>query len=324
MTLQVYMGGMYVNQFNRFGRTWWVAAEGAPRFRTSPHEVAQLRARNTQGEMVPLGTVAGVQSSSGPIMVMRYNMYTSAAINGNTAPGVSSGEVVQEVTRLAGELGVPFEWTQLIYLQVQAGNVGLLIFALGAVLVYLILAAKYESWRLPLAVILVVPMCVLAAVTGMFIARLPVDIFVQIGLLVLIGLASKNAILIVEFARDLSEQGHGPFEAAVGASKIRFRPIIMTSLAFIFGVLPLVVATGAGAEMRQSLGTAVFSGMIGVTLFGIFLTPVFFFALTRLGGRRRARPTPLRQSAAVRGAGDGRSDGAWEPASTTARQPRGV
>jgi multidrug efflux pump len=297
-TLQVYMGGMYVNQFNRFGRTWWVAPEAAPPFRANPNVVRQLQVRNALGQMLPLGTVADVRGATGPIFVMRYNMYTSAAVNGNTAPGVSSGEVVQAVTQLAKEEGVPFEWTQLVYLQVQAGNVALLIFALGAVLVYLILAAKYESWRLPLAVVLVVPLCMLAAVTGMLIAKLPVDIFVQIGLLVLVGLASKNAILIVEFARDLRAQGEELHAAALGASKIRFRPIIMTSLAFIFGVLPLVIARGAGAEMRQSLGTAVFSGMIGVTLFGVFLTPVFFFALMWLGGRVRDTTTPVPQVAA--------------------------
>jgi multidrug efflux pump len=194
------------------------------------------------------------------------------------------------MTRLAQEAEVPFEWTALTYLEVQAGSVALLVFALGTVLVYLILAAKYESWRLPLAVILVVPLCLLAAVTGMEIARMPVDIFVQIGLLVLVGLACKNAILIVEYAWDLHSRGEGLHEAAREASTIRFRPIIMTSLAFIFGVLPLVLATGAGAEMRRSLGTAVFSGMIGVTLFGVFLTPIFFYALTWLGERSRARP----------------------------------
>jgi multidrug efflux pump len=306
-TMQVDMGGMYVNQFNRFGRTWWVAAEAAPEFRTSPGEVHELRVRNLQGEMVPLGTVAQVQHVTGPILVMRYNMYASASVNGNTAPGVSSGEVINTMTKLADELGVPFEWTQLTYLQVQAGNVTLLIFALGTVLVYLVLAAKYESWRLPLAVILVVPLCILAAVTGMLIARLPVDIFVQIGLLVLVGLASKNAILIVEFARDLHAQGKDLHESAVQASLIRFRPIIMTSLAFIFGVLPLVIASGAGAEMRRSLGTAVFSGMIGVTLFGIFLTPVFFFVLLWLRERRQPPPRPASQFVAA-ATGDARAN----------------
>ncbi len=185
-----------------------------------------------------------------------------------------------------------FEWTQLAYLQVQAGNIGLLVFALGAVLVYLVLAARYESWRLPLAVVLVVPLCMLAAVMGMLLAHLPVDIFVQIGLLVLIGLASKHAILIVEFAKQGANEGQELHETALAASRIRFRPIIMTSLAFIFGVLPLVLASGAGAEMRQSLGTAVFSGMIGVTLFGIFLTPVFFYSLMWLREHRRAVTRP--------------------------------
>ncbi len=191
------------------------------------------------------------------------------------------------MTRLARELDVPFEWTEMTFLQVQAGNVAVLIFGLGTVLVYLVLAAKYESWRLPLAVILVVPMCLLAAVTGMAIAGLPVDIFVQIGFLVLVALACKNAILIVEFAHEQHQQGEELHEATQGAARIRFRPIIMTSLAFIGGVFPLVVATGAGAEMRQSLGTAVFSGMIGVALFGIFLTPVFFFVLSGRTSRKR-------------------------------------
>jgi multidrug efflux pump len=248
--------------------------------------------------MIPLGTLVRADPSTGPLSVMRYNMYTSAAVNGVPAPGVSSGTVVQEMTRLGRELDVPFEWTEMTYLQVKAGNVAFLIFGLGTVLVYLVLAAKYESWRLPLAVILVVPMCLLAAVTGMAIARLPVDIFVQIGFLVLVGLACKNAILIVEFAQERHQQGDELHQAARGAAAIRFRPIIMTSLAFIGGVYPLVVASGAGAEMRQSLGTAVFSGMIGVTLFGIFLTPVFYFVLTWLGSHKQARAAPTPQPAA--------------------------
>ncbi len=290
-TLQVYMGGLYVNQFNKFGRTWQVQVEAEPGFRTSAGPVGQFQVRNARGQMVPLASVARVEDANGPLVVMRYNMYASAPVNGTPAPGVSSGTVIDEMTRLADEAGVPFEWTALTYLEVEAGNVALLIFALGTALVYLILAAKYESWRLPLAVILVVPLCLLAAVTGMMVAGLPVDIFVQIGLLVLVGLACKNAILIVEYARDLRQQGKELHEATRQASTIRLRTILMTSLAFIFGVLPLVLAAGAGAEMRQSLGTAVFSGMIGVTLFGIFLTPVFFFALTWLGSRRQRSPS---------------------------------
>jgi multidrug efflux pump len=288
-TLQVYMGGFYVNQFNKFGRTWQVNIQAEPSARTSVDILKQLYVRSSpkqgQGEMIPLGTLVRAENSSGPLSVMRYNMYTSAAVNGIPAPGVSSGTVVQEMTRLARELDVPFEWTEMTFLQVKAGNIAFLIFGLGTVLVYLVLAAKYESWRLPLAVILVVPMCLLAAVTGMAIARLPVDIFVQVGFLVLVALASKNAILIVEFANERQQQGEDPRTAAQEAAQIRFRPIIMTSLAFIGGVYPLVVASGAGAEMRQSLGTAVFSGMIGVTLFGIFLTPVFTFVLMRRGDR---------------------------------------
>jgi multidrug efflux pump len=290
-TMQVSMGGRQVNQFNRFGRTWWVNIMAAPEFRTSPDYLRQLQVRTNQGAMVPFGTIANVEPTTGPVTVMRYNLYASAPVNGMAAPGVSSGQAMQAMDRLASELNVPFEWTQLTFLQQQAGNVGILAFGLATVMVYLILAAKYESWRLPLAVILVVPLCLLAALTGLLIVSLPVDIFVEIGLLVLIGLASKNAILIVEYGRDLRMEGKDIREAAEEASRIRFRPIIMTSLAFTLGVVPLIIATGAGKEMRQVLGTAVFSGMIGVTIFGVFLTPVLFFALLRLrGGEKVAAP----------------------------------
>jgi multidrug efflux pump len=301
-TLQVYMGGYYVNQFNKFGRTWQVNIQAEPSARTSADILKQLYVRSSpkqgQGEMVPLGTLVRAENSTGPLSVTRYNMNTSASVNGIPAPGISSGTVVQEMTRLARELDVPFEWTEMTFLQVKAGNIAFLIFGLGTVLVYLVLAAKYESWRLPLAVILVVPMCLLAAVTGMAIARLPVDIFVQIGFLVLVALASKNTILIVEFAHERHQQGAELHEATRGAAQVRFRPIIMTSLAFIGGVYPLVVATGAGAEMRQSLGTAVFSGMIGVTLFGIFLTPVFFFVLMWFASHEQAGKALVSQPAA--------------------------
>jgi multidrug efflux pump len=310
-TLQVYMGGYYVNQFNKFGRTWQVNIQAEPTARASADILKQLYVRSSpkqgQGQMIPLGTLLRAENSTGPLSVMRYNMYTSAAVNGIPAPGVSSGTVVQEMTRLGRELDVPFEWTEMTFLQVKAGNIAFLIFGLGTVLVYLVLAAKYESWRLPLAVILVVPMCLLAAVTGMGIVRLPVDIFVQIGFLVLVGLACKNAILIVEFAHEQQQQGEALGEAARGAARIRFRPIIMTSLAFIGGVYPLVVATGAGAEMRQSLGTAVFSGMIGVALFGIFLTPVFFFVLMWSGSHKQAGKALVPQPAASPGDAGGTS-----------------
>jgi multidrug efflux pump len=313
-TLQVYMGGYYVNQFNKFGRTWQVNIQADPGSRTSADTLKQLYVRSApsqaQGQMIPLGTLLRAEHSTGPLSVTRYNLYTSAAVNGIPAPGVSSGTVVQEMTRLASELDVPFEWTEMTYLQVQAGNVALLIFGLGTALVYLVLAAKYESWRLPLAVILVVPMCLLAAVTGMTIASLPVDIFVQIGFLVLVALACKNAILIVEFAHEEHEHGAELHEATQGAARIRFRPIIMTSLAFIGGVYPLVVATGAGAEMRKSLGTAVFSGMIGVALFGIFLTPVFFYVLTQFGSHEQSGGRLNSQTAS---SGDGRRAPAEQP-----------
>jgi multidrug efflux pump len=308
-TLQAYMGGYYVNQFNKFGRTWQVNIQADPESRTSADILKQLYVRSSprqgQGQMIPLGTLVNARDSTGPLSVTRYNMYTSAAINGIPAPGTSSGTVVQEMTRLARELDVPFEWTEMTFLQVQAGNVAFLIFALGTVLVYLVLAAKYESWRLPLAVILVVPMCLLAAVTGMAIARMPVDIFVQIGFLVLVALACKNAILIVEFAHEQHQQGEELHRATQAAARIRFRPIIMTSVAFIGGVFPLVVATGAGAEMRQSLGTAVFSGMIGVALFGIFLTPVFFFVLIWFGSHKQAGATLVSPAAASAGGAAG-------------------
>jgi multidrug efflux pump len=310
-TLQVYMGGYYVNQFNKFGRTWQVNIQADPESRTSADILKQLYVRSSprqgQGQMIPLGTLLRAENSTGPLSVTRYNMYTSASVLGIPAPGVSSGTVVQEMTKLASELDVPFEWTEMTYLQVQAGNVAFLIFGLGTVLVYLVLAAKYESWRLPLAVILVVPMCLLAAVTGMAIPHLPVDIFVQIGLLVLVGMACKNAILIVEFAQEQRQQGEELHQAARDASRIRFRPIVMTSLAFIGGVFPLVIATGAGAEMRQSLGTAVFSGMIGVALFGIFLTPVFYYALMWFGSRKQAGTAPVSQAAASPGDAAGTS-----------------
>jgi multidrug efflux pump len=308
-TLQVYMGGYYVNQFNKFGRTWQVNIQADPESRTSADILKQLFVRSSpkqgQGQMVPLGTLLSAENSTGPLSVTRYNMYTSASVMGIPAPGVSSGTVVEEMTHLARQLDVPFEWTEMTFLQVKAGNIAFLIFSLGTVLVYFVLAAKYESWRLPLAVILVVPMCLLAAVTGMAIARMPVDIFVQIGFLVLVALACKNAILIVEFAHEQQLKGDELHQATQGAARIRFRPIIMTSVAFIGGVYPLVVATGAGAEMRQSLGTAVFSGMIGVALFGIFLTPVFFFVIMRWGSLQQASTVSVPQPAASTGDGAG-------------------
>jgi multidrug efflux pump len=280
-TLQVYMGGCYVNLFNKFGRTWQVNLLADQQFRGQLEDVGNLKVRNKVGDMVPLGTLTEVKREGGPVMVMRYNMYASAPVNGNTAPGVSSGQAVQIVGDLAKKQGLAYEWTEIVYMQLKEGSSSIVAFVLGALLVFLILAAKYESWHLPLSVILVVPMCLLCSVVGMLIASLPVDVFVQVGFLVLVGLAAKNAILIVEFAKELQDQGKPRFEATVEACRLRLRPIIMTAFAFILGVVPLVLAEGAGAEMRQSLGIAVFSGMLGVTAFGIFLTPVFYYVVNR-------------------------------------------
>ncbi len=298
-TLQVNMGGYFVNLFNKFGRTWQVNLKAEPDFRAQASSIEQLKVRNVLGEMVPLGTLLEVSNIGGPVLVMRYNMYNSSSVNGDVAPGTSSGEAIGIINSLADRLGVTYEWTEVMFLQIKAGNAGLLSFALGSILIYFILAAKYESWRLPMAIILVVPMCILCAVTGMLIARLSVDIFVQIGLLVLVGMAAKNAVLIVEFANQLYIEGKPLLEATVEASRLRLRPIVMTSFAFILGVVPLVLGTGAGAEMRNSLGTAVFSGMIGVTLFGIFLTPFFFYMIMRIGQGKAKPKQPDEPQAAV-------------------------
>ncbi|MBV8318775.1 MAG: efflux RND transporter permease subunit, partial [Planctomycetaceae bacterium] len=300
-TLQVYMGTYYVNLFNKFGRTWQVNLSADQKYRTDERYLKMLKVRNTLGSMVPLGAVATVRPITGPVMVMRYNMYTSAPINGAPAPGVSSGQALQAMEAAAKKANVSAEWTEIAYLEQQQGSTAILVFLLATVLVFLVLAAQYESWSLPLAIILIVPMCILCAVTGMLIVHMPVDIFVQIGFLVLAGLAAKNAILIVQFARQLQHEGKAPLEAAVEASRLRLRPIIMTSFAFVAAMVPLMLSEGAGAELRQSLGTGVFFGMIGVTFFGIFLTPVFFYVISGLARGR----TPAREPAA--GATDGSS-----------------
>src|SRR5208337_3832809 len=255
---------------------WQVNLSADQKYRTDARYVKQLKVRNKLESMVPLGAVATVRPITGPVMVMRYNMYTSAPINGAPAPGTSSGQAMEAMQEAAKKANVTAEWTEIAYLQQQQGSEAIIVFVLGTVLVFLVLAAQYESWSLPLAIILIAPMCILCAVTGMLIVGMPVDIFVQIGFLVLVGLAAKNAILIVQFARQLEHEGKSRLDAAVGASRLRLRPIVMTSFAFIAAMVPLMLGEGAGAEMRRSLGTAVFFGMIGVTLFGIFLTPVFF------------------------------------------------
>jgi multidrug efflux pump subunit AcrB len=298
--LQVYLGSYYVNNFNAFGRTWQVNIQADPRFRSQVSDIGQLQVRNSQNQMIRLSTVLDVRDTSGPVMVMRYNMYSAAAITGDAPPGTSSGQAVAHMQDIADStlpLSMAAEWTDLAYLQLQAGNTAMWFFVLAVVFVFLVLAAQYESWKLPLAVILVVPMCLFCSLVGVLIAKMEVTIFTQIGFVVLVGLASKNAILIVEFAKQQQEAGVSRFEATVAACKLRLRPILMTSFAFILGVVPLVIADGAGAEMRRSLGLAVFSGMLGVTLFGVFLTPVFFYVLQRFGAHRpaahvRAIPAP--------------------------------
>ncbi len=281
-TLEVYLGGYYVNNFVRFGRTWQVNIQADSHFRRRADEVGLLQVRTQDGSMVPLNAVSHVDDSTGPVFVERYNMYPAANVNGAAAPGVSSGEAIKAVEALANaELprGMAFEWTELAFLQILAGSTGMVLFLLAVVLVFLTLAAQYESWSLPLSVILVVPMCLLCSAGGVAIAHLDINIFTQIGFVVLIGLASKNAILIVEFAKQLRARGVERREATLEACRLRLRPIMMTSFAFILGVVPLMTASGAGAEMRHTLGVAVFYGMLGVTLFGIFLTPVFFFVI---------------------------------------------
>ncbi|HTM55019.1 MAG TPA: efflux RND transporter permease subunit [Pirellulales bacterium] len=292
-TLQFYLGGYYVNDFNLFGRTWQVNVQAEAPYRMTADAVKQLRVRGQNDQMVPLGTLAEIRDSSGPVMVSRYNMHPAAALNGASLPTLSSGQVIHTMESLADEnlaASMGYEWTELTYLEKLAGSTAIFAFLGAVVLVFLVLAAQYESWSLPLAVILVVPMCVLSGVAGVALARMDVNIFVQVGFIVLVGLASKNAILVVEFARDaLHAEGVSVFDATIAACKARLRPIVMTSVAFILGVVPLVLATGAGAEMRRTLGVAVFSGMIGVTLFGLLLTPVFFYVIERLVLGERGR-----------------------------------
>jgi multidrug efflux pump len=286
-TLQVFLGSLYVNDFNKFGRTWQVVIQAHGEFRDDWEKIRRLKVRNDRGEMVPLGAVLKVKEIGGPINIGRYNMYQAAAILGLTKPGVSTGEGIEEMERLCHEVlppGMAFEWTEINYMQVLAAeNIwNNLIFPLAVAFVFLVLAAQYESWSLPLAVILVVPMCILSSLIGVAATRGDINIFTQIGFVVLVGLASKNAILIVEFAKVKKAQGMSREEATLEACRLRLRPILMTSFAFILGAVPLLAASGAGAEMRKTLGTAVFSGMLGVTLFGIFLTPVFFYVIEGL------------------------------------------
>ncbi|RQQ52116.1 efflux RND transporter permease subunit [Burkholderia stagnalis] len=288
-TMQVYLGSLYVNDFNRFGRVYQVRVQADAPFRQRADDILQLKTRNAAGEMVPLSSLVTVTPTFGPEMVVRYNGYTAADVNGGPAPGFSSGQTQAAVERIAAQTlprGVKFEWTDLTYQQLLAGNAAIWVFPISVLLVFLVLAAQYESLTLPLAVILIVPMSILSALTGVWLTQGDNNIFTQIGLMVLVGLSAKNAILIVEFARELEHDGRTPLEAAIEASRLRLRPILMTSIAFIMGVVPLVTSTGAGAEMRHAMGVAVFFGMLGVTLFGLMLTPVFYVVLRTLAGGR--------------------------------------
>jgi hydrophobe/amphiphile efflux-1 (HAE1) family protein len=301
-TLQVYLGGQYVNDFNYLGRSYQVRVQADGDFRRTAQDVARLKARNSLGEMVPIGSVAQLRSATIPYRVPRYNLFPAAEVQGVAAPGVATGTALHRMEDLAHEIltkGISFEWTDLAFQQQQHGTPTLLLFGAAALFVFLVLVAQYESWKLPLAIVLIVPMCLLASVTGLLVRGMPIDILAQIGFVVLVGLAAKNAILIVEFARQKDEEGATASEAAVHAARTRLRPILMTSLAFILGVAPLAVATGAGAEMRQSLGTAVLFGMLGVTCFGLIFTPTFYTLIRWLGQKEHKDSIPQSASREV-------------------------
>ena len=291
--LQVYLGSYYINDFNTFGRTFRVIAQADAPFRARPEDIAQLKVRSDNGLMVPLGSLVQVKQTYGPDRAMRYNGYRAADINGSPAPGYSTGEAQDAIEKILAETlpkSMKYEWTELTYQQILAGNTAMYVFPLCVLFVFLVLAAQYESLSLPLAVILIVPMCLLCAIAGVWIMGKDNNIFTQIGFIVLVGLACKNAILIVEFAHELERQGRSIIQAAIEASRMRLRPILMTSFAFIMGVIPLVTSSGAGAEMRRDMGVAVFSGMLGVTFFGLLLTPTFYVIIRTLATRNK---TPI-------------------------------
>ena len=287
-TLQVYLGSLYVNDFNRFGRTYQVNVQADQRFRLQPEDILKLQTRNQSGQMIPLGAFVTVDETTGPESTNHYNGDLTAEINGGPAPGYSTGQAQAAIERIAHEElpnGMSFEWTELTYQQILAGNTAVFIFPICVLLAFLVLVAQYESWSLPLVVILIVPMCLFSALAGVQLTHGDNNVFTQIGLIVLVGLACKNAILIVEFAREREMEGDTTLHAVLEACRLRLRPILMTSIAFIMGVAPLVFSEGAGSEMRRAMGIAVFSGMVGVTLFGLVLTPVFYWTIRRLSGR---------------------------------------
>jgi multidrug efflux pump subunit AcrB len=304
--MNIYLGSLYVNDFNLFGRTYQVQAQAAPAFRDQRSNILNLKVRSSSGAMVPLGSLVTLREDSGPTRVLRYNLFPSADIRGQPAPGYSSGQALAAMEQLARRVlpqGMSFEWTDIAYQQKLAGNTGVFVFGLAVVFVFLVLAAQYEAFTLPLAVILIVPMCLLAAILGVNLRHMDNNILTQVGLVVLVALAAKNAILIVEFARqNEADEGMSRHAAAVAAARTRLRPILMTSFAFVFGVLPLVIATGPGHEMRQALGTAVFFGMIGVTLFGLVFTPVFYVVCRALADRL-PKPPPKERAYPTTGGG---------------------
>src|SRR5207245_1834882 len=288
-TMQVYLGSLYVNDFNRIGRTYQVNVQAESPYRLQPEDINHLRTRNLAGEMIPLGSVVTVKPIYGPDRVMHYNGFTAAEINGAAAPGFSTGQSESAIAKVLNEQllnGMKYEWTELTYQKILAGNTMVYIFPLSVFLVYLVLAAQYESWSLPLVVILIVPMTLFSAIAGVWLLHGDNNVFTQISLIVLVGLACKNAILIVEFAREKQKEGLGRVEAVLEACRLRLRPILMTSLAFTMGVIPLMLSSGAGSEMRQAIGVAVFFGMLGVTAFGLVLTPVFYVVIQRLAEGR--------------------------------------
>ena len=301
-TIQIYLGSYYINDFNRFGRTYEVIAEADKDYRSVPSDILKLKIRNGAGNMVPLGAILRLRDTTGPECAMRYNAYRSADLNGGAAPGYSTGQAQAAITKILKETlpkGMDFEWTDLTYQEILAGNTALIVFPICVLLVYLVLSAKYESLYLPLVVILIVPMCLLSAICGVWISGGDNNIFTQIGFFVLVGLACKNAILIVEFGRKLEIDGRETLSAAIEAARLRLRPILMTSFAFITGVIPLVLSEGAGAEMRRAMGVAVFSGMLGVTFFGLFLTPVFYVIVRTLEKRFTGRAQLVEHSTAA-------------------------
>jgi len=320
-TMQIYLGSLYANDFNKFGRTYSVRVQADAAYRARAEDVGTLKVRSLSGEMVPLSALMKVTPTFGPERAMRYNGFLTADINGGAAPGYSTGQAQDAIKRIAAETlppGVSYEWTDLTYQEILAGNSALWIFPIAILLVFLVLAAQYESLTLPLAILLIVPMGLLAAMTGVWLSDGDNNVFTQIGLMVLVGLSAKNAILIVEFARELEFAGRTPVQAAIEASRLRLRPILMTSMAFVMGVLPLVLATGAGAEMRHAMGVAVFFGMIGVTAFGLFLTPVFYVLLRRMTGNR---PLKLHGDVPALGHAGGGTGFAVQPTPAAPRGP---